>query len=235
MSDTEPTDVSVSLPDPWQQQERELARIAKEVLPANKTALFDALAAAGITTVIVNFDGCGDSGQIEMIEARAGDDVIPLPTVQIEIASAVWGSATIDRQTRPVEAAIEILVYDVLSQNMAAGKTTTAPTASTPSTWPNGPSRSITTSGTWNPTTQCMCFEEAAMGHCYHHALSSERIWGGSAEDYLPLHQWFDNRRRSPPTSGIARCAITPKASSCSNASLGPRSRSRPAASCLSA
>ena len=86
------------------------------MLPANKTALFDALAAAGITTVIVNFDGCGDSGQIEMIEARAGDDVIPLPTVQIEIASAVWGSATIDRQTRPVEAAIETLVYDVLSQ-----------------------------------------------------------------------------------------------------------------------
>ena len=102
MSDTEPTDVSVSPSDPWQQQERELARIASEVLPANKTALFDALAAAGITTVIVNFDGCGDSGQIEMIEAKAGDDVVPLPTVEIEIASAVWGSATIDRQTRPV-------------------------------------------------------------------------------------------------------------------------------------
>ena len=33
------------------------------------------------------------------------------------------------------------------------------------------------------------------MGHCYHHALSSERIWGGSAEDYLPLHQWFDESK----------------------------------------
>jgi hypothetical protein len=30
------------------------------------------------------------------------------------------------------------------------------------------------------------------MGHCYHHALSSVRKWGGIAEDYLPLHQWFD-------------------------------------------
>jgi hypothetical protein len=40
-----------------------------------------------------------------------------------------------------------------------------------------------------------MCFEEAAMGHCYHHALSSVRIWGGSAEDYLPLHQWFDESK----------------------------------------
>jgi hypothetical protein len=37
-----------------------------------------------------------------------------------------------------------------------------------------------------------MCFEEAAMGHCYHHALSSVKKWGGAAEDYLPLHQWFD-------------------------------------------
>jgi hypothetical protein len=119
MTDTEPTDVSVSSSDPWQQQERELARIASEVLLVNKTALFDALAAAGITTVIVNFDGCGDSGQIETIEAKAGDDVIPLPTVQIEIASAVWGSATIERQTRPLEEAIETLVYDVLNQNHA--------------------------------------------------------------------------------------------------------------------
>ena len=30
------------------------------------------------------------------------------------------------------------------------------------------------------------------MGHCYHHALSSARKWGGTAEDYLALHQWFD-------------------------------------------
>ena len=115
MSDTEPTDVSVS-PDPWQQQERELARIASEVLLANKAALFDALAAAGITTVLVNFDGCGDSGQIEMIEARTGDDDCALPAVEVEIASANWGSTTIDRQTRPVREAIEMLIYDVLSE-----------------------------------------------------------------------------------------------------------------------
>jgi len=30
------------------------------------------------------------------------------------------------------------------------------------------------------------------MGHCYHHALSSVKKWGGAAGDYLPLHQWFD-------------------------------------------
>jgi hypothetical protein len=30
------------------------------------------------------------------------------------------------------------------------------------------------------------------MAHCYYHALSSVRKWGGVVEDYLPLHQWFD-------------------------------------------
>ena len=30
------------------------------------------------------------------------------------------------------------------------------------------------------------------MAHPYHHALSSVKKWGGVAEDYLPLHQWFD-------------------------------------------
>ena len=28
--------------------------------------------------------------------------------------------------------------------------------------------------------------------HPYHHALSSARRYGGAAEDYLPLHNWFD-------------------------------------------
>jgi hypothetical protein len=116
MSDTKPTDVSVSPSDPWQQQERAYARIASEVLTLNKAALFDALADAGITTVVVNFDGCGDSGQVEMIEARTGDDDCALPAVEVEIASMGWGTDTIDRQTQPVREAIETLVYDVLSQ-----------------------------------------------------------------------------------------------------------------------
>lgn len=33
------------------------------------------------------------------------------------------------------------------------------------------------------------------MGHPYHHALSSVRKWGGAADDYLPLHQWFDESK----------------------------------------
>ena len=33
------------------------------------------------------------------------------------------------------------------------------------------------------------------MAHCYHHALSSVRKWGGVVDDYLPLHQWFDQSK----------------------------------------
>ena len=75
---------------------------------------------------------------------------------------------------------------------MAAGRTTKAPMAISPSMSPNARSRSITTSATLLRIYPTRTSEEAAMGHCYHHALSSVKKWGGVAEDYLPLHQWFD-------------------------------------------
>jgi hypothetical protein len=30
------------------------------------------------------------------------------------------------------------------------------------------------------------------MAHPYHHSLSSVRKWGGTVEDYLEIHSWFD-------------------------------------------
>ncbi|MEP6868956.1 MAG: hypothetical protein ABJA20_10610 [Novosphingobium sp.] len=33
------------------------------------------------------------------------------------------------------------------------------------------------------------------MSHCYYHALSSVRKWGGEVGDYLALHQWFDQSK----------------------------------------
>jgi hypothetical protein len=34
------------------------------------------------------------------------------------------------------------------------------------------------------------------MSHCHYHALSSVRRWGGEPQDYLPLHQWFDQSKK---------------------------------------
>lgn len=35
------------------------------------------------------------------------------------------------------------------------------------------------------------------MSHPYHHAESSVRLFGGAVEDYLPLHNWFDQTKES--------------------------------------
>ncbi|HMT45212.1 MAG TPA: hypothetical protein PKA59_11695 [Chakrabartia sp.] len=33
------------------------------------------------------------------------------------------------------------------------------------------------------------------MSHCYYHALSTVRKWGGVPSDYIDLHQWFDQSK----------------------------------------
>jgi hypothetical protein len=34
------------------------------------------------------------------------------------------------------------------------------------------------------------------MAHPYHHSLSSVRKWGGVAEDYIRIHNWFDESKK---------------------------------------
>ena len=112
MTDTEPTQDST----PWDEKNREHERRADELLPANTAALFDVLAAAGITIVTVDFDGYSDSGQIENIEAKAGDEVATLPSVPIELAYPVWDSSDIERRVQSVSEAIETLTYAFLNR-----------------------------------------------------------------------------------------------------------------------
>jgi len=37
------------------------------------------------------------------------------------------------------------------------------------------------------------------MSHPLHHAISSQNKWGGIVEDYLPIHNWFDETKASYP------------------------------------
>jgi len=97
-------------------REAERDRINAELLPANKAALFGALAAAGIVTVTVTFDGCGDSGQIESVDARDAHGDVALPDDRIEIASAPWEGTEPERRTLPVREAIEEMAYGFLGQ-----------------------------------------------------------------------------------------------------------------------
>lgn len=97
--------------------ESELERLCKAVRAGNKAALFDALAQADIGIVIVEFDGYGDSGQIEDVTAYdARDVVLKLPSRSIEIGHVQLGSLNIVRETLTVRDAIEHLAYDVLER-----------------------------------------------------------------------------------------------------------------------
>lgn len=37
------------------------------------------------------------------------------------------------------------------------------------------------------------------MSHPLHHAISSVKKHGGIPEDYLPIHNWFDETKKSMP------------------------------------
>src|SRR3546814_5804287 len=73
------------------------------------------LTAVGITSVVVSFDGYGDSGQIEGIEARNADGEVALPQIDVEIAVARYDEDDFERCCQPLERAIEELAYDALS------------------------------------------------------------------------------------------------------------------------
>jgi hypothetical protein len=100
-----------------------------QAIIANKEPVFDALAAANITRVVIAFDGFGDQGQIESTEAFAADDTkVELPPGTVEQTYLDDGcvySVEVDGKTVmrhrdgstasvAVEGAIESLVYDAL-------------------------------------------------------------------------------------------------------------------------
>ena len=97
-----------------------LATFAKrqaEILPGNKAALFAALAAAGIQTVVIEFDGSGDEGQIESITAFTIDNAeTDLPEARIEIREAVFDQPALSVSLQSPHEIIEGMAYDFLGQ-----------------------------------------------------------------------------------------------------------------------
>ena len=57
------------------------------------------------------------------------------------------------------------------------------------------------------------------MAHPFKHAESSARKFGGKAEDYLQIHNWFDESKAFMRISGIARSGTMRKEFSYVNAS----------------
>ncbi len=94
-------------------QHKELCAKVNEL---NKVILFDALVPAGITVINVDFDGEGDSGQLNGVCALAGDQQAQLPTTKLTIHQIRWGQTESTSSELTLEAAIEALCYDYLEQ-----------------------------------------------------------------------------------------------------------------------
>jgi len=117
MTNDTPTPDSTPDTASWLAQQQAHARLSESIRPENKAVLFEALTQVGITTVLVEFDGYGDSGQIEDISAHAGPNIaVNLPECNVEIARVEYGSLEIVRETYTVKKAIERLAYDFLEE-----------------------------------------------------------------------------------------------------------------------
>lgn len=99
----------------WLVRENACAQLCRTIITENKRALLDVLATSGITAVIVQFDGCGDSGQVEDIEVQ-GEDRPDIPSGTINLARVSWDDLKIQHTTTSVREAIDTLVYDLLSE-----------------------------------------------------------------------------------------------------------------------
>jgi hypothetical protein len=89
--------------------------LSARLRPANKADLFAILAGAGIATVTVEFDGYGDSGQIDSVDAIGKDGVVcALPATSITIRRALWGESEPVSEEMTVAEAVERLAYDLL-------------------------------------------------------------------------------------------------------------------------
>jgi len=84
------------------------------LVDGNKARLMAVLAGAGITTIVVAFDGVGDSGQIDSVAAKAGDEEVALPPMEVELARLDFGSDAETRVAQPLPEAIELLCYALL-------------------------------------------------------------------------------------------------------------------------
>lgn len=97
-------------------KEHEYGALASRLDGGNKTVVFTALAAHGITHVVVVFDGYGDSGQIEQIDAFSGEERADIKHESVTLVRARWGSQETFTETMSLEGAIETLAYDFLER-----------------------------------------------------------------------------------------------------------------------
>jgi hypothetical protein len=84
----------------------------------NREWILDTLQAAGISRVLIAFDGSGDSGQIERLEARnTQGEEISIPETNAPMKTTYFDRDQIitAQETKPLSEAIEDLCYSLLA------------------------------------------------------------------------------------------------------------------------
>ena len=94
----------------YENQRQACAKLSKR----NKRIVLDALSAANITEVLVEFNGEGDSGQIESVSAMRGKETVALPAVKVTLQRLSWGETKPLAAKSTLQEAIETLCYDYL-------------------------------------------------------------------------------------------------------------------------
>lgn len=107
-------------PDEWfaryEEERSRRAALQPEVDAHNKAALLGALAAADISRVEVDFDGYGDSGQIERIAVIDPSDLtLEAPSGEVEIREVLHDGSGVGAEMMALPGAIEHVCYDLLS------------------------------------------------------------------------------------------------------------------------
>jgi hypothetical protein len=85
----------------------------------NKPVIFEALTTAGITSVAGEFDGCGDSGQINDVLAYANENRVEFPGVTLTLHKAGWNQGELITSQTSLSEGVEDLFYGYLEQEHA--------------------------------------------------------------------------------------------------------------------
>lgn len=95
------------------------AKALAEANVLNKAVVFDALVAAGVTRLTIEFDGEGDSGQLNGVAAYSGETRMTLPPTPITLHRSQFNTHGLITHSEALTEAIETLCYDYLEQEYA--------------------------------------------------------------------------------------------------------------------
>jgi hypothetical protein len=115
---TQVTTATARCPDyaTWQAEAaKRRAALAQNVAQA-RTSLFDCLENAGLILITVDFDGSGDSGQIEGIFAFDEYGEVAVPQHSLPCISLNAGARADTTELQPVSDVVEALAYDLLEE-----------------------------------------------------------------------------------------------------------------------